>query len=176
MKQHYLAQFYLKQWVGPDGRLCEFSDDYNRVKARMTHPGGTGYVKNLYTIKDAPPHIRDLFETSFLSVTDSQAAEALRLMVNDNIVPFDDLKFAWARFMMSLLYRTPEGVARSMEMTTIPTWLSFRSGTPYSGNRETRRRFKNISSKRPRACLARQWSATSWTSSKVRAFSTQSAT
>jgi len=116
MKHHYLPEFYLKQWAGPDGRLCEFSNPYNKVKPRMTHPGGTGYVENLYRIANAPPNLQDVFETRFLSIADGQAAEALRVMVDENAVPTDHLKIAWARFMMSLVYRTPEGVARSTEM------------------------------------------------------------
>jgi hypothetical protein len=33
-KNHYLPVSYLKQWAGPDGRLCEFSRRHKVVKAR----------------------------------------------------------------------------------------------------------------------------------------------
>lgn len=115
-KHHYIPEFYLKQWAGPDGRLCEYSQPYDTVKAKMVHPGGTGYSRGLYTIKDAPPHLADVFENQFMSIADGLAAQSLRMMVNEHIVPAGEQKNAWTRFMLSLLYRTPEGVARSYEM------------------------------------------------------------
>jgi hypothetical protein len=47
-KHHYIPEFYLKQWAGPDGRLCEFSRPYKRVLPRMTHPGGTGFSRGRF--------------------------------------------------------------------------------------------------------------------------------
>jgi hypothetical protein len=116
-KHHYIPEFYLKQWAGHDGRLIEFCRRHrNLVVPRPTFPGGTGYVRGLYTIEDAPPHIADVFEDRFMSVADGIAAESLRVMLNDHLVPTGDQKIGWTRFMMSLLYRTPEGVARSLAM------------------------------------------------------------
>ena len=116
-KHHYIPEFYLKQWAGPDGRLIEFCRRHNKlVRSRPTHPGGTGYSRGLYTIHGAPPHLKDIFESKFMSVGDGRAAESLRLMVDDHLIPGDNLRVAWAQFMMSLWYRTPEGVARSSEM------------------------------------------------------------
>lgn len=37
-------------------------------------------------------------------------------MIKENYVPTGTEKVSWTRFLMSLLYRTPEGVARSVEM------------------------------------------------------------
>jgi len=42
-KHHYIPVFYLKQWAGVDGRVCEFSKPYDRVKPRRAHPDGTAY-------------------------------------------------------------------------------------------------------------------------------------
>lgn len=115
-KHHYIPEFYLKQWTGLDGRLCEYSRPHNVVVPRMKHPGATGYSRGLYTIEGAPPHLADLFENKFMSVADGRAAESLRVMISDNHVPVAHEKVGWTRFMMSLLYRTPEGVARSFAM------------------------------------------------------------
>lgn len=112
-KHHYIPQFYLKQWVGADGRLCEYSRPRDRVKAQMKHPSGTGYVRGLYTLEGAPPNIADAFENKFLSIADGQAADALRTMLNHNKIPEPREKAAWTRFIMTLLHRTPEGVARN---------------------------------------------------------------
>ena len=35
-KHHYLPVFYLKQWAGPDRRLCEFSRPHKVVKPSAT--------------------------------------------------------------------------------------------------------------------------------------------
>jgi hypothetical protein len=107
----------LEQWAGPYGRLIEFCRRHNNlVRARQTHPDGTGYSRGLYTIQGAPPHLKDIFESEFMSVRDGRAAESLRPMVDDHLIPGGNLRVAWAQFMMSLWYRTPEGVARSSEM------------------------------------------------------------
>ena len=116
-KHHYIPEFYLKQWAGPDGRLVEFCRRYqNRVVARPTFPGGTGYTPGLYSIPNAPPHVENVFENSFLNIADGLASQSLAIMLNDKYVPTGKEKIAWTRFLMSLLYRTPEGVARSVEM------------------------------------------------------------
>lgn len=116
-KHHYIPEFYLKQWAGPDGRLIEFCRrHYNQVIPRPTHPGGTGYIRGLYTMRDAPQHVADLFEDRYLSVADGIAAESLRVMLDNHMVPTGDQKIGWTRFMLSLLYRTPEGIARSSAM------------------------------------------------------------
>lgn len=116
-KHHYIPEFYLKQWADQSGRLVEYCRrHFNRVLPRLTHPGGTGYVRGLYSIKGAPPHVKDVFEDKFMMVADGIAAEALRMMIEHNFVPVGKQKRGWTRFVMSLLYRTPEGVARSYAM------------------------------------------------------------
>ena len=42
-KHHYLPVFYLKQWAGKDGRLCEFSRPYKNVKPKFQ--GGNALVR-----------------------------------------------------------------------------------------------------------------------------------
>jgi hypothetical protein len=114
-KHHYIPQFYLKQWSGNDGRLCEYSKPHHETIGRMKHPAATGYSRGLYTIAGAPPNLADVFENKFLSIADGQAAHSLKIMVNDHLVPSGDDKAPWTRFIMSLWYRTPEGIARSLE-------------------------------------------------------------
>ncbi|UWU75922.1 DUF4238 domain-containing protein [Bradyrhizobium huanghuaihaiense] len=112
-KHHYLPEFYLKQWAGPDGRLCEYARPYDKVKAQMKHPGGTGYVRGLYTLKGVPPELEDAFENQFLSIADGTAAVALRIMLDDRKIPPMREKWAWVRFILTLIHRNPEGVERN---------------------------------------------------------------
>ena len=116
-KHHYIPKFYLKRWARPDGQLIEFSHGYkNRLVVRPTFPGGTGYIRGLYSIPNAPPHVENIFENSFLNRADGLASQSLDIMLNENYVPTGSEKIAWTRFLMSLIYRTPEGVARTVEM------------------------------------------------------------
>jgi hypothetical protein len=47
-RHHYIPIFYLKQWSGEDGRICEFSKPHDRVKPRK--PAGTAYMDGLNTV------------------------------------------------------------------------------------------------------------------------------
>jgi hypothetical protein len=82
-KHHYLPVFYLKQWAGTDGRLCEFSRPYKSVEPRRTHPDGTGYVRGLYKIEGLPPQTMNVIETKFLKPADGLASDALKALAAD---------------------------------------------------------------------------------------------
>lgn len=111
-KHHYLPVFYLKQWAGSDGRLCQFSRPYDRVKPKRVHPDGTGYVRELYAIEDIDPEIINAIETKFLKPADGSAADALQDLLNDR--PFNrpaPMRTSWSRFVLSLMIRYPEAIA-----------------------------------------------------------------
>ena len=110
-KHHYLPVFYLKQWVGADGRLCEFSRPYGAVKPRRTHPDGTGYVRGLYKIDGLPPETMNVIETKFLKPVDGLASDAMKALATDQ--PFSkpaEMRHSWARFILSLMVRYPEAI------------------------------------------------------------------
>jgi hypothetical protein len=75
---HYIPVFYLKQWSGTDGRLCEFSRPYKAIKPRMTHPDGAGYIRGLYTFSGLAPAMVDFLEEQFFRGADDRASGALR--------------------------------------------------------------------------------------------------
>jgi hypothetical protein len=112
-KHHYLPVFYLKRWAGRQGRLCEYSRPRDVVKPRMTHPSGTGYERNLYTIKGLPPETSQLLERRFMKAVDQRASDTLdRLLDGCNVsILTIDQKSAWSRFIMSLIQRTPEKIS-----------------------------------------------------------------
>jgi hypothetical protein len=118
-KHHYIPEFYLKQWAGDDGRLIEYCrrprKKKNIVIARPAYPGGTGYVRGLYSIPGVPDDLKDIVENKYLSLADGQAAVSLRKMIDDKDIPTGGSKAAWIRFILSLMHRNPEGVARSFE-------------------------------------------------------------
>src|SRR5687767_13725486 len=104
-KHHYLPVFYLKQWTGPDGQLCEFSRPYKRVARLRKFPDATGYVRGLYRVSDAVPGKEDFLEDDFLKRVDDLASRALRRLLRHDINMPPEMASAWSRFLLSLLHR-----------------------------------------------------------------------
>ena len=113
-KHHFIPEFYLKQWGNPgdNGCLVEFCRRYKDVEARPTFAGGTGYVRGLYSFNDLDIEVRNLIENEFLKQADDKAALALQHLVVHNVDLKIDLKNAWSRFIMTLLFRNPEAIER----------------------------------------------------------------
>ncbi len=111
-KHHYIPKFYLKQWTGDDGKLCEFSIPFNTVRPRRTVPDSTGYQRGLYTFRELPPQAAHFLEGQFLLHADDGAFNALSYLLRDDLTLSPKMKDAWTRFLMTLFHRTPEGVAR----------------------------------------------------------------
>ena len=109
-KHHYLPVFYLRQWSGEDGRLCEFSRPYGAVKPRLTHPDGTGYVRGLYRIDGLPPETMNVIEAQFLKPTDGLAADALKALATGTPFAKSQMRYSWTRFILSLMLRYPEAI------------------------------------------------------------------
>jgi hypothetical protein len=110
---HYIPVFYLKKWTGDDLRLCQYSRPYDRVKAIRKHPSATGFAENLYAIPGADAETERRLERRFFLVADDGAAQALKIIESGPGAQLDDrLRTAWSRFLMTLLFRTPEAVSR----------------------------------------------------------------
>ena len=111
-KHHFLPVFYLKRWIGDDGRLVQFSRPYREVKPLRRHPEGIGFITRLYTVEGLAPELANEMEREFLSPVDSRAADALRIMIDTKKV--DSLsaaqRIAWAAFLCSLLMRMPDDI------------------------------------------------------------------
>jgi len=112
-KHHYIPVFYLRQWGGADGRLCEFQKPYKEVKARRVHPDGTGYVHGLNTIEGLPAEVAQYLETHFFQFADNAAACALRKLILPPPWNLTDIeRSGWSRFLVSLTVRNPESMER----------------------------------------------------------------
>jgi uncharacterized protein DUF4238 len=136
-KHHYIPKFYLKQWVGEDGKLCEFTRPNNCVKPRRVAPDGTGYVRGLNTFALLPPQLANFLEDRFFRIVDSQAARVLKILLQDNVDLDADAKSDWSRFLMSLLHRNPEGMARIGKKVAdeFPTLLETAVRSQYEASR-----------------------------------------
>jgi hypothetical protein len=112
-KHHYIPVFYSQEWAGLDGRLCEFSRPHDVVRPKRVHPSGTGYMRGLYTVPRNDPTVSEYIEREFLKVTDNGAACVLREMRAGREITWNtDNRSAWSRFIVSLMIRNPEYVAR----------------------------------------------------------------
>jgi hypothetical protein len=125
-RDHYIPVGYLKQWAGPDRRLCEFSRPYCLkpgiaapayipVKPRMTYPKGIGYVRGLNTFPTLPPEISSALEGRFLLQVDNQSITILRKLAHGDGDLTIDERSRWSQFIMALMYRNPEAITRLTE-------------------------------------------------------------
>jgi len=108
-KHHYKPQFFLSRWAGRDRQLCEMKLIHGKLVSSRRSSAGTGYIKDLYrTAGVAEERSQDL-ETNFMSPIDNGAATALQKVTSGRLLDADD-RIAWARFMLSLIYRNRECV------------------------------------------------------------------
>ena len=112
-KHHYIPVFYSSEWAGLDGRLCEYSRPYREVKPQRKHPDATGYVRGLYTVPQNDPHVSEYIERHFFRITDNGAAAVAQDLRADRRIDWFNMdRSSWSRFIISLMLRNPEYVAR----------------------------------------------------------------
>jgi len=110
-KHHYIPEFYSRQWCGANDKLIEYCRRHKGVEARPTAPGGTGYIRGLYRLPDAPPSEQYLVETKIMSAVDNWASRALEKLKAPStevgkLQPREGL--GWLQFIYSLVVRNPE--------------------------------------------------------------------
>jgi hypothetical protein len=111
-KHHYIPVFYLKQWRGIDGRLCEHKRVAGKIVTRRTFPDGTGYQTDLYRIDGLPDPVAQIVEQKFMHMVDTGANYALQKLLRGDTAPWEEpARSAWTRFILSLRFRNPESVA-----------------------------------------------------------------
>lgn len=108
-KHHYKPAFFLNRWAGKDGRLCEMRLIRGKVVLKRPSPDGTGWIKDLYRTAGVPEEISQDLELNFMSPLDNDAAVALDRILSGKMLDTEH-RAAWARFLLSLLYRNPECV------------------------------------------------------------------
>ena len=114
-KHHHTPVFYLQQWAGADRQICEYKQRYQGVLPKRVFPDATGYRHGLYSVPGLPLEKRQYVETTYMSWVDSHAAVALEAMLDESRRALDfplRLKVAWARFLYSLTFRSPNVIKR----------------------------------------------------------------
>lgn len=112
-KHHYIPQFLLAQWAVNEGKLWRFlSPIPGKIVEKAVAPAEIGYEKYLYETPGLPPEQAQQIEQHFMSPLDSLAADAHKLLLAGKAhkMPQKE-RSAWSRFVMSLWFRTPAGLA-----------------------------------------------------------------
>lgn len=112
-RHHYIPKFYLRKWLGSDFKLEEFArvPPSNQIRSRRRGVDSTGYAEDLYTMPGVTDQTKQNIERLFMGVVDSRAAEA-RNMLLAGTIPQGELRLAWARFILTMLMRSPEEISR----------------------------------------------------------------
>lgn len=108
-KNHYLPKFYMNRWTDQEGLLTEYRRPVGNLTSKRKYPAQTGYITDLYAnTNKSDPVERQALEILFLQKVDGAAAEAMLHLEKISTKPTDPfLRDAWARFLMSLMHRSP---------------------------------------------------------------------
>lgn len=113
MKHHYIPQFYLRPWLGPDHKLQEFRRGHGgRIQVGRYGTKVTGYADDLYTLPGVTGETKHNVERYFMSSVDNAAVRAGDMMLEDRLPADPDTRHSWSRFLLSLVFRNPAEVAK----------------------------------------------------------------
>lgn len=116
MKHHYIPQFYLRPWEGDDNRLQEFKRGYqSQVTTKRVFTKQTGYATDLYTLPGATEETKQNVEKAFMALVDNEAVKARDMMLSGQIPADPKTREAWTRFVLSMVFRNPEEMAKFKE-------------------------------------------------------------
>lgn len=116
IKHHFSPAFSNKPWALNDGQLCEMKLVNGIVVPRRTHPNATGYQKRLYSTPGVSPEDEQHLEVKFMKPLDTAADRALTKILSGDRTPWDgELRSAWTRYILSLMFRNPEVVVAVKE-------------------------------------------------------------
>jgi hypothetical protein len=109
---HFIPAFFLQQWVGPSGKLIEYSIKHHKLIAKAVGPRATGYAFDLYAFPELPGEQSQFIEQKFFDYTDRMASDALELLLAD--APPEawtvEVRSAWSRFVVALHLRHPDAM------------------------------------------------------------------
>ena len=86
-RHHYIPQFYLREWTGPDGRLERYTKPHgNKLDIKRRPTKTVGWWDDLYRAPENDP-VKDYFlEWGFFKELDDRAARVMRKL-NSTPIP-----------------------------------------------------------------------------------------
>lgn len=121
---HYIPKFYTKRWT-TNGLLTIYEITENGLHIRRGSPKSTGYLSKLYSMKGVPPEEAADIEKEFFAPADTLAEKAMHALGSGRTVYKDNLREAWAQFIVGLLIRCPEDLKLMRE-----NWLNYLVDVP----------------------------------------------
>jgi hypothetical protein len=113
LKHHYIPQFYLRLWLGDDGQLRVFKQGHHsQISTKRVFTKQTGYAIDLYTLPGVTEETKQNVERFFMSFVDDSAVKARDMLLAGEIPTHANIRHSWARFLLSLVFRNPEEVAK----------------------------------------------------------------
>lgn len=111
-RHHFIPEFLLKQWASPSGELLRYRrDERGKVRRKPASPKSVCFGWDLYETTGFPPEHAQQMETLFMGPLDDRAAKAHALLVDGRLNDLSDEALCdWARFVMSIWFRTPSDV------------------------------------------------------------------
>lgn len=110
-KHHYIPKFYLRKWLGNKHKLVAYGrEPYSgQIRPRWLGVDSVGFEYDLYTIPGATEETKQNMERFFMGAVDTTAAKARDMLLRGQI-PTGAERYAWARFIQSLLLRCPPDI------------------------------------------------------------------
>lgn len=109
---HFIPAFYLRQWIGRDGKLIEYSQKAGKLIAKSVGPDSTGFEFDLYAFNDLPGADSQFLEQKFFDYADREANKALQNHLSgaprEAWTPV--LISAWSRFLLGIHLRHPDAM------------------------------------------------------------------
>lgn len=109
---HFIPQFLLRAWAGDDNKVpCCWPRADGQLRPKRLSPKSFGFETSLYTTECMAPEHAQQMEEKFFKPLDDGAADAHRLLVAGNVGDLTDaMVLDWARFIISLWFRTPTDI------------------------------------------------------------------
>jgi hypothetical protein len=110
--QHYIPQFFLRQWCDTRGNVTVYARRNGRVVTSPQRPKGTAFEENLYSLEGIEPERRHIIEAQFMTRIDTPAAEIVRKILSGGFANLTvSERSDFARFLLSLRARHPDAIA-----------------------------------------------------------------
>jgi hypothetical protein len=114
---HYVPQFFLEAWRGPDGKVTTYSRRNGRVVTSLRTPKTTAFEPNLYSFPQALPEHKQALEKQFMTPhIDTPAALIVEKIFRGEFTKLTtEERSDFTRFLLSLRARHPDAIALARE-------------------------------------------------------------
>lgn len=119
-RHHFIPQFLLEEWTTGGELLRYYRDWRGDVQCEPKSTKGVCFGRDLYKTEGFPPEHAQQMETIFMQWIDNAAANVHARLLRGEVDALSDQECTeWARFIMSLIFRTPLDIRGLREAVAI---------------------------------------------------------